>query len=64
LSLLCLAAFGADHFIIPSMIAIPGILTLLRKPLEEKEAENPVQKDTKNSTEKKVEKKGGETICQ
>ncbi|MDY2627405.1 MAG: AzlC family ABC transporter permease, partial [Lachnospiraceae bacterium] len=64
LSLLCLAAFGADHFIIPSMIAILGILTLLRKPLEEKEADNPAQKDTKNGTEKKVEKKGGETICQ
>ena len=36
LSLLCLIAFGADNFIIPSMIAILGILTLLRKPLEAK----------------------------
>ena len=37
LSLLCLLAFGADNFIIPSMIAILGVLTLLRKPLERKE---------------------------
>ena len=34
LSLLCLIAFGADDFMIPSMIAITGVLTLLRKPLE------------------------------
>ena len=37
LSLLCLLAFGADSFIIPSMIAILSVLTLLRKPLEKKE---------------------------
>lgn len=34
LSLLCLMAFGSEHFIIPAMIAILGVLTLLRKPLE------------------------------
>ncbi len=34
LSLLCLFAFGADHFIIPSMLAILGALTLLRPRLE------------------------------
>ena len=34
LSLLCLIAFGANDFMIPSMIAIAGVLTLLRKPLE------------------------------
>ena len=34
LSLLCLIAFGADNFIIPSMIAILGVLTLFRKPIE------------------------------
>ena len=34
ISLLCLIAFGADNFIIPSMIAILGVLTFLRKPLE------------------------------
>ena len=34
ISLLCLLFFGADHFIIPSMLAILGVLTLLRKPLE------------------------------
>lgn len=34
LSLLCLIAFGADRFMIPSMLAVLGVLTLLRKPLE------------------------------
>lgn len=34
LSLLCLLAFGADNFIIPSMLAILGALTLLRRPIE------------------------------
>ncbi len=33
LSLLCLLAFGADDFIIPSMLAILGSLTLIRQPL-------------------------------
>ncbi len=34
LSLLCLLAFGADDFMIPSMLAIVAVLTLLRTPLE------------------------------
>lgn len=34
ISLLCLLAFGPDNFIIPSMFAILGVLTLFRKPLE------------------------------
>ncbi len=34
LSLLCLLAFGAENFIIPAMLAILGVLTLLRAPLE------------------------------
>lgn len=34
LSLLCLLVFGADRFIIPSMLAILGTLTLLRNPIE------------------------------
>ena len=34
LSALCLIIFGADNFIIPAMLAMVGILTLLRKPLE------------------------------
>ncbi len=34
ISLLCLIAFGADNFIIPAMIAILGVLTLLKKPME------------------------------
>lgn len=37
LSLLCLIAFGADNFIIPSMLGILGVLTLLRGKLEERE---------------------------
>lgn len=34
LSLLCLILFGADQFMVPAMLAILGVLTLLRKPLE------------------------------
>ncbi len=34
ISLLCLAAFGSDSFMIPSMAGILAVLTLLRKPLE------------------------------
>ncbi len=37
LSLICLLVFGADNFIIPAMIAILGVLTLLRAPLEKGE---------------------------
>ena len=33
-SVLCLLIFGADSFMIPTMICIVGLLTLLRKPLE------------------------------
>lgn len=32
LSLLCLLIFGADHFIIPAMLAILFVLTVIRKP--------------------------------
>jgi 4-azaleucine resistance transporter AzlC len=39
LSLICLIAFGADGFIIPAMLAILGVLTLIRRPLESKGAE-------------------------
>ncbi|MBQ7936083.1 MAG: AzlC family ABC transporter permease [Clostridia bacterium] len=35
-SLLCLLIFGKDQFIIPAMLIIVGILTLARKPLEER----------------------------
>ena len=34
LSLLCLCVFGSDNFIIPSMIAILGVLTLCRSQIE------------------------------
>lgn len=36
LSLLCLTAFGADNFIIPSMLVIPAVLTMIRSPLEKR----------------------------
>lgn len=36
LSALCLVLFGADRFIIPSMLAILSVLTLLRAQLEKK----------------------------
>ena len=38
LSALCLIVFGTDGFIIPAMLAILGVLTLLRRPME-KEAD-------------------------
>ena len=39
ISLLCLIAFGSEQFIIPTMLGILGVLTLLRKPVERKEAD-------------------------
>lgn len=39
LSLICLLAFGSDNFILPSMLAILGVLTLLRKPLEKEKTD-------------------------
>ena len=39
ISLVCLTAFGADEFIIPAMLAMLGVLTLLRKPVETKMSE-------------------------
>ena len=39
LSLLCLIAFGADHFMIPAMLSILLVLTLLRSPMERGRAE-------------------------
>lgn len=39
LSLLCLIAFGSDHFIIPSMLAILGVLTLMRGMIEKEGAD-------------------------
>ncbi|HWO98842.1 MAG TPA: azaleucine resistance protein AzlC [Bacillus sp. (in: firmicutes)] len=37
-SIVCLIIFGGNHFIIPAMIAILGLLTLSRKSLEKVEA--------------------------
>jgi 4-azaleucine resistance transporter AzlC len=37
LSTVSLIIFGGNHFIIPAMFAILGVLTLLRKPLEKVE---------------------------
>ena len=36
ISVLCLALFGPDDFIIPAMLAMLGVLTLLKNPLERK----------------------------
>lgn len=36
LSLLCLIAFGAENFVVPAMLAILGVLTLMRNPLQKK----------------------------
>ena len=38
-SVVCLAIFGADNFLIPTMVCILAVLTALRKPLEQKEAD-------------------------
>lgn len=38
LSMVCLVVFGRENFVIPSMLTILGALTLLRKPLERREA--------------------------
>lgn len=38
ISILCLIACGADNFIIPAMLAILGVLTLMRHPFERKES--------------------------
>lgn len=39
ISLLCLIIFGSDNFIIPSMLAILGVLTIIKKPLEKRGAD-------------------------
>ena len=39
-SALCLIVFGAENFMIPTMICITLILTLLRKPIERKDSED------------------------
>ncbi|AUO09010.1 branched-chain amino acid transporter AzlC [Paenibacillus jamilae] len=39
MSIVCLIIFGENHFIIPAMIAILGLLTLTRKSLEKKEVQ-------------------------
>lgn len=36
-SVICLLLFGADNFLIPSMLAITAVLTILRKILDKKE---------------------------
>ena len=33
----CLLIFGADNFLIPTMVCILAALTLLRRPMEKKE---------------------------
>lgn len=57
LSVVCLAVFGADGFIIPAMLAILGVLTLVRRPLEHSFGEIA---DGAAETED-AQRKGGET---
>ena len=38
-SVVCLAIFGADNFLIPTMVCILAVLTALRRPLEQKEVD-------------------------
>ena len=38
-SVVCLAIFGADNFLIPTLVCILAVLTALRRPLEQKEAD-------------------------
>ena len=38
-SVVCLGIFGAENFLIPTMICILAVLTALRRPLEQKEAD-------------------------
>lgn len=51
ISLLCLLVFGADNFIIPSMLMIIVVLTMLRRPLERK-----------SGTEERDGREGGNNI--
>ena len=37
ISVLCLIIFGPDSFMVPTMVLVVGLLTLLRKPLTQKE---------------------------
>lgn len=68
ISILCLIAFGADNFIIPAMLAILGVLTLLRHQLENsrigenkvKESASEGGKTEKNRIETGNIEKGGE----
>lgn len=45
--LLCLFVFGADSFMIPAMLAIIGILTLIRSPLERTVDEKTKEEETR-----------------
>lgn len=38
-SVVCLGIFGAENFLIPTMVCILAVLTALRRPLEQKEAD-------------------------
>ena len=38
-SVVCLGIFGTENFLIPTMVCILAVLTALRRPLEQKEAD-------------------------
>ena len=63
LSLLCLLAFGADNFIIPSMFAMLGVLTLLRGSIERKQDETEMtDREEEPLPEGRIAEKGGSQL--
>lgn len=62
ISFVCLLAFGAEHFMIPSMIGILAALSLLRSRISlEKEGERGLEE--KEKREKESISKGGKVAC-
>ena len=63
LSLLCLLAFGADNFIIPSMFAMLGVLTFLRGSIERKQDETEMtDREEEPLPEGRIAEKGGSQL--
>lgn len=63
LSLLCLLAFGADNFIIPSMFAMLGVLTLLCGSIERKQDETEMtDREEEPLPEGRIAEKGGSQL--
>lgn len=64
-STVCLIIFGQSNFIIPSMIAIIGVLTLIRKEYEENEETiEEIKKETTEEMKEEMKEKMEEEIAQ